>query len=424
MPKLLVKIYKNALQKLAPNHLVEDWLDTHPDSAQSENYAFAVGKAAIPMMQGLHKKMGNQLKKGLVISPEESSFSAPIETIKSSHPLPDQQSITAAKTLISFVEQAPPHSKLFALISGGTSSLIEKPAGSLSLKDIRYVFNLLIESGAEIGEINSVRKHLSAIKGGQLLRHVTSRKLINLAISDVPGDDFTTIGSGPTSWDKTTFADAIQVLKNHNLWDGVPDSVRHYLQSGKSGQQQETIKPGDPISSEVSSEIIGSAHQLAKEVGQQLSERGYHIQIDKKAFQGLASEVANTIADSVKKAVQKAVRPSALIYFGESTVQVTGPGKGGRNQELALHATKAINGMKGIEWLSIATDGVDGPTDAAGALVDGFTQQKAAKKGLPIDTFLTENDSYRFHEQMNTLVKTGPTSHNLMDLQIVLIHPD
>lgn len=423
MSELMVKIYENALQKLAPNRLVEGWMDAHYDNVQSQNYAFSVGKAAIPMMQGLQNKLGSQLQKGLLISPKKCQLSAHIKTIKSSHPLPDEQSMIAAGTLFSFVQEVPRHSTLFALISGGTSSFIEKPAGSLSLEDIRCVFELLIESGAAIEEINSVRKHLSTVKGGQLLRHISSKTLINLAISDVPGDDLATIGSGPTTWDSTTFADAIQVLKKYKLWENIPEPPRDYLESGRRGQQPETLKPGDPISTKVTSEIIGSARQLAEEVGNQLSQHGYCIQIGKKAFQGSVSKVANTIGNSVKKVAQSTIRPKALIYFGESTVQVTGLGKGGRNQELALHAVKAISGLKDVQWLSIATDGVDGPTDAAGALVDGFTLQKAEKKGLDIQKCLAENNSYRFHEQMNTLIKTGSTSHNLMDLQIVLIHP-
>ncbi|MDX1618705.1 MAG: MOFRL family protein, partial [Balneolaceae bacterium] len=246
----------------------------------------------------------------------------------------------------------------------------------------------------------------------------------DLILSDVPDDDPATIGSGPTTPDPSTFQDAYHILLEKDLWESLPPSVRSHVEKGIDGLVPDTLKPGDRPVTEHHSFIIGSARKMAGTVAASFEKEGYSTWLPDRAYNEDVESVADIIAEKaigVIKQGQPVVPPAALIFYGESTVQVTGGGKGGRNQELALRGAVKIAGYENITWLSAGTDGIDGPTDAAGAIVDGNTIEQAEGRDLDYRSFLDQNDSYHFHQKAGTLYKTGPTGNNLMDLQVVIV---
>lgn len=428
MKQEVLDIYKKALDSLSPGRLVTRALSEIREIetvTPQANYFFAVGKAAVPMAGAAAEWLKESLKQAIVISPDKQPNRPEITFLQGAHPIPDKHSRAAASALIQFIEKIPPQSTVIALLSGGTSSLIVSPAGNITIEEMRMAFELLNTSGANIREINTVRKHLSKIKGGQLLRHFAAGvNLINLVISDVPGDDLQIIGSGPAVPDSSTFDNAYRVLLKYKLWKQLPKSVRSHIQEGLNGEVPETMREEEAGLVQPDSYIIGSAKKLAAEIAEGFEERGYHARVSDRAYNESAESVAAGIASEAKRIAggEGGISlPVVLIYFGESTVKVTGSGSGGRNQELALHAALAVAGYPAISWLSIGTDGIDGNTDAAGAFITGETLREAGEKGVEASSYLRNNDSYHFHKKMDTLVTTGPTGNNLMDIQIVVI---
>jgi len=420
------KIFITALDNATPEKWVDDWLASNQNfiNQQKNNYSdsfiIAIGKAARPMAKALKKKLRIDDSNIICITPGEQ---APEEySIISSHPIPDQKSINAAEKLIQFIEHIPDQSLVFFALSGGASALICKPAGNIALDDIKIINKKLIASGASIHEINSVRKHLSAIKGGQLLTHFNENtNLVDLIISDVPGDDLEIIGSGLTVPDSSRFQDAFDALLKYKLWEKCPESIHSHIEKGLAGDVPETLKPGnDPVQNH-RSYIIGSARKLAEKMAQIVEEKGYKPWIAEEPYNQPVEKVIEMVAGKIKNLIEESNHPVALIFYGESTLKVTGNGKGGRNQELALRGALQIADMEDVTWLSAGTDGIDGPTDAAGAVVDGNTIKQAQEKGLNAREFLQNNDSYHFHDQMGALLKTGPTGNNVMDVVLVLV---
>jgi hydroxypyruvate reductase/glycerate 2-kinase len=392
-------------------------------------YILAVGKASIPMFNAVDDSLGKKIEGSLVITPEDGQWQscAADEIISSAHPYPDESSVAAGKKAINFFKRIPENALVLTLLSGGTSSLMCKPAGEIAIMDLENTFKLLVNSGATIHEMNMVRKHCSNIKGGQLLSHLHPQAvLVDLAISDVPDNELSVIGSGPTTPDLSTFQDAYHVLLNYELWDELPESVRLHIEKGIDGEVPETIKPGsDPIEEHIS-RIISSPGMLAENIGDLAAEKGYDIRIAEEAFNEDVEKVARRIGNEAKQAADRIrsalnANPILMVCYGESTVRVTGDGKGGRNQELALRGALEIAGYEHISWLSAGTDGIDGPTDAAGAVVDGRTIPEARRRGLDPEAYLLSNDSYHFHKKMGSLLKTGPTGNNLMDIVLVFI---
>ena len=420
------KIFITALDNATPEKWVDDWLASNQNfiNQQKNNYSdsfiIAIGKAARPMAKALKKKLRIDDSNIICITPGEQ---APEEySIISSHPIPDQKSINAAEKLIQFIEHIPDQSLVFFALSGGASALICKPAGNIALDDIKIINKKLIASGSSIHEINSVRKHLSAIKGGQLLTHFNENtNLVDLIISDVPGDDLEIIGSGLTVPDSSRFQDAFDALLKYKLWEKCPESIHSHIEKGLAGDVPETLKPGnDPVQNH-RSYIIGSARKLAEKMAQIVEEKGYKPWIAEEPYNQPVEKVAEMVASKIKNLIEESNHPVALIFYGESTLKVTGNGKGGRNQELALRGALQIADMEDVTWLSAGTDGIDGPTDAAGAVVDGNTIKQAQEKGLNAREFLQNNDSYHFHDQMGALLKTGPTGNNVMDVVLILV---
>ncbi len=341
--------------------------------------------------------------------------------IYASHPYPDEKSEHAADALLKFIKKIPKNPIVLFALSGGTSALVSKPAEGISIEEIAEINKLLLNSGAAIDEINCVRKHLSDVKGGQLLNYFhPDITLVDLVISDVPGDDLEHIGSGLTIPDSSTFRDAYHILVEFDLWEKMPKPARKHIKKGLAGEASETLKPGEDPIREHTSFVIGSAKNFAKSMGKVAKNMGFQPKVAKSYYN---TSIDNVISEVMKNIPGEVDKPTAFIYYGESTVNITGEGKGGRNQEMALRAAVEIAGMKNIAWLSAGTDGIDGPTDAAGAIVDGSTIQKAKEKGLDIDKFIKENDSYHFHEKMNTHLIIGPTGNNLMDVVLILFSP-
>lgn len=380
-------------------------------------YCLAVGKASRLMASALKKTLSLPSSNILCITPEQHNLES--YCVPSSHPIPDKKSKQAADKLISFIQNIQSGSVVFFLLSGGTSALVCKPRPHISPEDIGITTTLLLHSGAGIHEINHVRKHLSAIKGGQLLSYFpTDCTLIDLVISDVPSDNLANIGSGLTIPDSSTFQDAYSILTQYKLWDQTPEIIQSHIRMGCSGLIPETTKPGhDPLNSHHSS-IIGSARLFIEKIADYARKKGLHTRIAGNVFNDNVKNVAKDIAGEIKRHKNK---NCVLLFYGESTVKVTGPGKGGRNQELALCGALEIEGMNNVTWLSAGTDGIDGPTDAAGAIVNSSTITEAKEKGLDPKRFIVDNNSYQFHDQMETHLKTGATGNNMMDVVIVII---
>jgi len=433
-PKLFLQnIFKKALDRCSPSVVVSESVSIDQEgNLQLRNqqfaagipvYVLAVGKAAIPMFGAINTILGDRITSSLVITPnwQKASDCPADDVIVSSHPSPDERSVEAGRTTTRFLENIPEESLIIALISGGTSSSLCLPPESIPVDDLNRTFDLLNGSGATIRDINTVRKHCSKLKGGQLLSYLDPKvSLVDLVISDVPNDDLSIIGSGPTTPDSSTFQDAYHILLEYELWERIPDSIRAHVEKGLTGEVPETVKPGrDPIKSH-QSYIISSAHDLAETAGD-LAENKCQSYVAEEAYNEDVKDVAAMISNRIDELQDKSLKPLLLIFYGESTVNVAGDGKGGRNQELALLGALKIAGKENVTWLSAGTDGVDGPTDAAGAIVDEKTISRAREKEIDPETYLENNDSYHFHEQMGTLFKTGPTGNNLMDVVLVLI---
>ena len=382
--------------------------------------AVGFGKAAARMARGLEELLGDRLDEGLVIT--APGYAVPtriVEVAEAGHPLPDARTLGASARLLQLVQDLSPQDLLIVLVSGGGSALFELPASDLTLEDLGRVTELLLRAGATIHELNAVRKHLSLVKGGQLARLAQPARILTLVLSDVPGDDLSTIASGPTAPDPTTFAQAVEVLRARGVWEAMPQAVRERLWAGAEGRVPETPKPGDPCFARVRHVVVGSGRTalvLAQRFGKRL---GLRTAVLTGTLRGEAREVGRVFAALAEEERRfgRPVRPPALLLAaGETTVTVRGKGRGGRNQELALAFALEIRGLPGVALLSLATDGKNGPTDAAGALVDGTTCERIEQAGLSPQEKLAENDSYTALAAAGDLLRTGPTGTNVADL--------
>jgi hydroxypyruvate reductase len=345
--------------------------------------------------------------------------------LEASHPIPDRRGVNGAEEIVSLLKRnARSDVLVLCLISGGGSALLPLPVDGVSLADKQRVTKLLLDCGATIAELNAVRKHLSGIKGGQLARAAAPAKVISLILSDVIGDKVDTIASGLTAPDPSTFSDVAAICKKYKIWDKIPQAAREHIESGVSGKISETPKPDDESLATVENIIIGN-NALALEVAAGRARRlGFQPLILTSRIEGEAREVGTVFA-SIAREVQCSQHPlkppACLLAGGETTVTVRGNGKGGRNQELALSAAISIAETKNIVVAAIGTDGADGPTDAAGAIVDSSSISRASKLGLDATAFLNRNDSYNFHARTGDLLMTGRTGTNVTDLLIGLI---
>lgn len=387
-------------------------------------WVLGAGKASLNMAESIISTFGSRIEDGIIISNEARYGIKGIQVFQGTHPYPDEKSVSASYELLELARKIPKGETVVFSLSGGASSLLCIPPDGIEIDELADTYKLLLESGASIHEINVVRKHLCKLKGGQLAQALHHTNLVTLVASDVPGDDLETIGSAPTICDPSTFKEAFQILKRFELWNRVPHSIRIHLAKGMSGDISETPKPGinDHPSHEV--KTISKISSIGERVEYILKKEGFNTWLDNKAYDDDVRKVSKMIcskAISVLSKDEPLAKPAALIFYGESSVNVRGSGKGGRNQELALISAISLEGHHSISMLSLGTDGIDGPTDAAGAIINSETTLKARKAKLSPEEFLQNNDSYNFHEEMGTIIKTGVTGNNAADLQVVII---
>lgn len=386
-------------------------------------YAIGAGKASARMAQAMEQILGGRLS-GVVNV--KYGHAVPLKAVKvneAGHPLPDEAGVRGTREILRLLEHCDERSVVLFLISGGGSALLPCPAEGLTLDDKQRTTQALLDCGATIQEINAVRKHISRVKGGRLAKAAYPATVVSLILSDVVGDSLDSIASGPTVPDSSKFADCLRVIDRYRLHEMLPPAVRSYLQRGAEGELEETPKPNDPIFHRVQNLIVGSNRLALSAAKEKAEELGYRALILSSLIQGDTREAAGVHAAIGKEVVETGnpvPRPACIISGGETTVTICGGGLGGRNQEFALAAALGIAGSEGIVVLSGGTDGTDGPTDAAGAMADGTTVQRAKDKGLDPERHLETNDSYHFFRSLDDLLVTGPTFTNVMDLRLVL----
>lgn len=388
------------------------------------------GKAVGGMAEAVEAVLEDRISAGLLIMPKGVRATLRhVVRAQGGHPLPDEAGRRASRKILEMLGSADKKTLVLFLLSGGASALLAVPAAGMTLADKRAVTSLLIQSGAAIGELNAVRKHLSAVKGGCLARAAFPATILTMILSDVIGDRLDVIGSGPTAPDASTFADAWSVIEKYGLQDKIPVQARKYLERGLAGLESGTVKQGDPCLSRSVHLVVGSIHTALEGAREKARSMGIAVEIITGALQGEARDAACFLAAKAMR-VQARLEPGrkfCLLYGGETTVSVRGSGRGGRNQELTLAFALAVAGREGIELLSVGSDGIDGPTDAAGAIVDGSTVARAARLGLDARAFLDNNDSYSFFCELDRLsgerhhLKSGPSGTNVMDLQVILL---
>lgn len=388
-------------------------------------FVIGAGKASAAMASKVEEILGDKINSGIVVT--KYNFGADlkvIEQIEAGHPLPDHNGIIAAEKIKDLCVKATEKDLIINLISGGASSLLPSPVEGISLDDKIETTKLLLNSGATIEEMNAVRKHISSIKGGQLMQVAFPATVMSLIISDVIGDEPGIIGSGPFVFDNSTFSDCLSIFEKYELFNVVPSSVLEYLIEGKSKKKTETPSEQDPIFSKEDNFIIGNNLICLNQIKDVVQQLGYDSKVLNTRLSGEAKQVGiNIISDAIDFLEHGAEvgKKYCLIYGGETTVQVVGLGKGGRNQEMVLSAAIKLSGHKGIAMLSCGSDGNDGPTDAAGACCDWTTIERGNELGMIAEEFLIENDSYNYFDKLDDLIITDPTKTNVMDVQIILI---
>ncbi len=381
------------------------------------------GKAAAALALGLEGTLGARIDRGAIVV--KTGHAVPLQRIRvfeAAHPVPDQAGVQATREILDLCGTLTPRDLVFVLLTGGASALLVAPAAGLTLLDKAATHAALLRSGADIEAMNIVRKHLSAVKGGQLLRHLGGARVVTLAISDVPGDDPAIIASGPTVADPSTFADALAVLARHRLTEQIPPAAVNYLRRGAAGLAPETPKPDSP-SLLAAPWIIASnrlAMNAAAERGRQL---GLQVLEYPAPLQGATHAAVRDFASYLRTRVGQVARgrPLLVLAGGETTLQVSGAGLGGRCQEFALLSAQSLQDLGAFHLLAAGTDGTDGPTPAAGAFVDDQTLQRAAQLGMDPAQYLGRNDSHRFFEALHDLFVTGPTGTNVMDIVAAVV---
>ena len=401
---------------------LEAWLAARPGRGGVR--VIAAGKAAGAMMRTA-LDAGAMVERGLVVSTHwAGEWPASITTVRAGHPIPTEASEAAGRAALDLASHAAPDESLLVLLSGGASALLAAPAEGVTLADKQAATKLLLEAGASIDELNAVRKHLSAVKGGGLAAAARC-EVVTFALSDVVGpvrDDPGVIGSGPTAPDASTWEDALAVVTRRGVLARLPQAVRERLEAGARGNVPETPKPGDPRLARATWHLIGSRADAMDAARNAAIDRGFSTITIEAPIVGEARDAGPAFVARALEVSRRLPRPVCVIGAGETTVRVVGRGKGGRNQELALSVAAALDGLREpAAFLSVGTDGIDGPTDAAGGLVDGTTLARAHELGVDLDASLADNDAYHALDRLGDLVRTGPTDTNVGDLQVLVI---
>jgi len=431
------QIFRHVLDILDPGQLVKEKVSIRDSTLIVEEreynlnnyeniYVVGGGKACAPMAKAMEGLLGDKIDNGIIVVKYDHGLSLKkIETVEASHPIPDENGERGASDILRLLSGTGEKDLIICLISGGGSALLVQPHKGITLQDIQTASAELLACGATIDEINTVRKHLSSIKGGQLAKAAYPSTLITLMLSDVVGDPMDIIASGPTVPDESTFEDAYAIIQKYTLEEKIPNIVCGFLRSGKMGEIEETPKNGNKIFDNTQNVIVGSNKIALDAAEKRAKDLGYNTIVLSSLVEGESRDVAKffaAIAKEVSRTGTPVSKPACIIAGGETTVTIRGKGKGGRNQEFALSAAMEIEGFEGVVILSAGTDGTDGPTDATGAIVDSNTCKDARKKfNLNAEEFLSRNDSYNFFKKTGEHIVTGPTMTNVMDIMISLI---
>lgn len=448
----LDQIFRAALARVAPYKMMRDHIrlagsllrydldgnEVELDLDQfSEVLILGAGKATAPMALAMEEILGDRISDGLiVVKYGHTEQLSRVRMIEAAHPVPDEQGVAAAGELLKMAERAGENSLVINLISGGGSALLPLPGVHqgdeeirLTLADKQATTQALLSCGADITEINCVRKHLSAIKGGRLLAKIAPARSINFILSDVVGDDLSSIASGLTAADPTTFAEVLEIISKYDLELRVPTNVLRYLKRGAAGAVEESLKPDAAELAHTTNVLMGTNRTALEAAAAEAEGLGYRVVRLTSRITGEVGEVAKlltAIAADTRQYSMLGEPPLCIISGGEPVVVLTGGGKGGRNQQLALHVLQTMSKepdlYQGITFLSAATDGNDGPTDAAGAFASLELAERALDQRLDIRSYLLNNDAYAFFTAIDGLYKTGPTNTNVCDLQIFLVN--
>ena len=405
----VMRVLAAAFNAVEPGAAVKKQLRENPLPRANRVFAFGLGKAACAMTSALADE--TSLIESLIITKHASPLDLkPATVIEGDHPVPGRSSLAAGTAVLNFLAQLTQDDLLVCLISGGGSALMTAPL--IPLADLQALTSALLACGARIDEINTLRRHLDRLKGGGVVRRANGARVISLILSDVVGDPLEAIASGPTASDPTTCADALTVIEKYDLTNKIPSSVLRAL--------NETLKPADPIFGRVQNTIIASNEIALRSAQVQAKKEGFDTHVIHEDLQGEASIVGSKIASQLKESLQTMPRPFCWLAGGETTVTMKGNGRGGRNQELALAAVDVLVGLSDVMLISIATDGEDGPTDAAGAVVTGESAQRAESLGMSAADYLSRNDAYLFFDELGNLIRTGPSGTNVNDLVICM----
>ncbi len=415
----VLSVINFSIEKVLPDRAVKDAIKRENIDKVENLYLVAIGKAAWRMAKAAKDLLGERIKRGVVITKYGHSLGEieGVEVYEAGHPVPDENTISSTKKAIELASSLGEDDRLLFLVSGGGSALFEYPIEGVSLDDLKKVNELLLRSGADIVEINTVRKHISKVKGGRFAEIAYPAFIYTLALSDVLGDRLDSIASGPAYPDETTYEDALRVIEKYNLMDEIPSSVREVILKGVKGEIPETPKKLD----NVESVIIGSVSLVCKHAIEKARELGYKTLFLTSTLNCEASEAGRFLAEilkEIRRSSNPVSPPCMIILGGETIVHVRGNGKGGRCQELALSASISIRGMDKTVIAAAGTDGTDGPTDAAGGIVDGDSFNRMLSNGIDPEKYLANNDSYNALKASGDLIMTGPTGTNVNDLII------
>jgi glycerate 2-kinase len=433
---IALKSFESALKAVDPRQIIESRLSLKNSVLKVNGHSFNFkklrnvyvvggGKAGGAMAEALERILRNHITAGFVNIPSTNKHKTEIvELHEASHPIPDQSGVEGTRRMVEIVEQSKKEDLVICLLSGGGSSLMPLPRGQISIADKRRITEDLLKSGAAINEINTVRKHISDFKGGWLAKRAYPATILNLILSDVVDDSLDFIASGPTTPDSTTFGDAIKVLKKYGLWDKTPTSIEKVLLEGEKGLIAETPKACDEAFKVVYNVVVGNNRSASLAACQYLKSAQLNTLMLTSALEGEARYAGVTLA-SIAREVHASgnplPKPAGIVAGGETTVSVTGKGLGGRNQEIVLAAALKLGDIDGMVIASLNTDGVDGPTDAAGAIADGKTLVRGMEMELKPEEMLAENNSYNFFSKLSDLIFTGPTETNVNDISVIVV---
>jgi glycerate 2-kinase len=432
--EMVLQLVEHALTAADPWRAVVDNLRFTGNTLVIKDFAVGVeggvhvvgfGKASKRMAMALHHVLGEKIKGGVVITPYEEGYVGKIRLVKGDHPIPRENTFKSSQMLIDYlVKNVGLDDLVIVLISGGGSALFEIPEEGVSMKDIAWISRELMKRGADIFELNAVRKRFSRVKGGKFLRFIKAKHVVSLIVSDVIGDRLDTIASGPTSPDETTFNDVYNTLVKYGLWNELSVEMKTLIDNGLKGKIEDTPKPGDPIFEKVRNIIVASNTIVLKSIARRAREMGFNTIVLTSMLEGEAKEVGRVLGSIIKSIYFHSLpvsKPVVVLAGGETVVTVMGKGIGGRNQELCLSLLLSIKGLQDIVAVCIGTDGIDGVSPAAGAIIDGSTYQEAISKGLNPRDFLNNNDSYTFFSKLKRTIITGYTDTNVNDVFIAVL---